>query len=65
MSREELEVHADDLRKELFNLRFRAGTKQEKLENPLRLRVAGRELARALTILNETSTEIKKSSEEN
>ncbi len=64
MSSEELEVHAQDLRKELFNLKFRAGTKQEKLENPMRMRVAGRELARTLTIMNETSGDIDTSSEE-
>lgn len=64
MSREELKVHAHDLRKELFNLKFRAGTKQEKLENPLRIRIAGRELARTLTIMKETSGDTNTSPEE-
>ncbi len=51
LSREELEEHARELRQELFNLRFRSSTQQ--LDNPLRKRMARRELARTLTILRE------------
>jgi large subunit ribosomal protein L29 len=51
LTREELERMARDLGEELFNLRFRVST--QKLDNPLRLRHARRDLARILTILKE------------
>jgi large subunit ribosomal protein L29 len=51
LTREELERAARDLRQELFNLRFRVST--QKLDNPLRLRHARKDLARILTILRE------------
>jgi large subunit ribosomal protein L29 len=51
LTREELERMARDLSEELFNLRFRVST--QKLDNPLRLRHAKRDLARILTILRE------------
>jgi large subunit ribosomal protein L29 len=51
LTREELERAARDLREELFNLRFRVST--QKLDNPLRLRHARRDLARILTVLRE------------
>jgi large subunit ribosomal protein L29 len=51
LTREELQRIARDLREELFNLRFRVST--QKLDNPLRLRHARRDLARVLTILRE------------
>jgi large subunit ribosomal protein L29 len=51
LTREELERSARDLREELFNLKFRVST--QKLDNPLRLRHARRDLARILTILRE------------
>jgi large subunit ribosomal protein L29 len=40
-----------ELERERFNLRFRAGT--QPLEDPLRLRVIRRELARLKTVLRE------------
>jgi len=51
LTRGELERMARDLGEELFNLRFRVST--QKLDNPLRLRYARRDLARILTILRE------------
>jgi large subunit ribosomal protein L29 len=51
LTREELERMARDLGEELFNLRFRVST--QKLDDPLRLRHARRDLARILTILKE------------
>jgi large subunit ribosomal protein L29 len=51
MTTEELRDHARDLQEEIFNLRFRRVS--QNLDNPLRLRVARRELARALTVLRE------------
>ena len=51
LTREELERMARDLGEELFNLRFRVST--QKLDNPLRMRHAKRDLARILTILRE------------
>lgn len=51
MTREELERIARELREEIFNLRFRVST--QKLDNPLRLRLLRRDLARVLTILRE------------
>ncbi|RKF16484.1 50S ribosomal protein L29 [Roseovarius spongiae] len=40
-----------NLKKEQFNLRFQAATGQ--LENPARMRIARRNAARVLTVLNE------------
>ncbi len=51
LTREELERMARDLGEEMFNLRFRVST--QKLDNPLRLRYARRDLARIRTILRE------------
>jgi len=51
MSRDELQERVRELRQELFNLRFRGTT--QKLDNPLRLRLARRDLARTLTMLRE------------
>ena len=51
LTRDELERMVRDLREELFNLHFRVST--QKLDNPLRLRHARRDLARILTILRE------------
>jgi len=48
MTTEELRSAEIDLRKELFNLRFQKATGQ--IQNPLRLRMARRELARVITV---------------
>lgn len=51
MTREELETVARQLHEEIFNLKFRVST--QKLDNPLRIRLLRRDLARVLTILRE------------
>jgi large subunit ribosomal protein L29 len=48
---EELELRLADTRQELFNLRFQSATGA--LENPARLKLAKREIARILTVRNE------------
>ena len=48
MSNEELENALADRRQELFNLRFQSATGA--LENPARLKLAKREIARILTV---------------
>ena len=50
---EELERRLADRRHELFNLRFQSATGA--LENPARIQLAKREIARVLTVLNEKS----------
>jgi large subunit ribosomal protein L29 len=52
LAREEVQQRLETLQQELFNLRFRKGTKQG-LTNPLRLRTLHREIARIQTILGE------------
>ena len=51
MTADELEAALHDRRRELFNLRFQAGTGA--LENTARLKLAKREIARILTVANE------------
>jgi len=48
---EELELKLSERRQELFNLRFQSATGA--LENPARLKLAKREIARILTVKNE------------
>ena len=48
---EELEHKLHERRQELFNLRFQSATGA--LENPARLKLAKREIARILTVRNE------------
>jgi large subunit ribosomal protein L29 len=48
---DELQQQERTLREQLFKLRFQKATGQ--VENPARMRLARRELARVLTILNE------------
>ncbi len=62
MSREELEEHVRELRQELFNLRFRSTTQQ--LDNPLRTRVARKDLARTLTLIREFDLGLERSTGE-
>lgn len=54
---EELRKHLEEIREELFNLRFQAATGQ--LENYKRLGQARRDIAKALTILNERALGIE------
>lgn len=51
LSVEELRERCKSLEEELFNLRFQHATSQ--LENPMRLRAAKRDIARAKTIIGE------------
>jgi len=51
MSVEEIQTRLQELREELFNLRFRNAMKQ--LDNPLKIREGRREMARLLTVLRE------------
>lgn len=58
LTREELEQRRADLADEQFNLRMRTSLK--KLDNPLRLRLIKREIAKIMTILREDELEIRK-----
>ncbi len=51
MSPDEIRTRLQELREELFTLRFRNAMKQ--LDNPLKIRAARREMARLLTVLRE------------
>jgi large subunit ribosomal protein L29 len=48
---DELKEKEQDLRKELFNLKFQQATGE--IENPLRIYVVKREIARVLTVITE------------
>ncbi len=52
MSIEEMETRLDELKKELFNLRFQHAINQ--LDNPMRLNAVKKEIAVIKTILCET-----------
>ena len=58
MSDTELEQALHDRRQELFNLRFQSATGA--LENPSRIRLAKREIARILTVRNERATQMER-----
>ena len=60
MSDSELEQALHDRRQELFNLRFQSATGA--LENPSRIRLAKREIARILTVRNERATQMERTS---
>lgn len=51
MTADELREEEKSLRKELFNLRFQQATGE--IENPLRIRVVRKDIARVLTVINE------------
>ena len=57
LTREEILIKKEELEKEVFNLRIRQVTKQ--LDNPLKMRTLGRELARIYTILHEDELGIR------
>jgi len=50
-SPDELFKKEQDLRKELFNLRFQKATGE--IENPMRIRTLRKDIARVLTVLTE------------
>lgn len=51
LSTEEIESRVEQLKDELFNLRFQLATGQ--LENPMRIRQVRKDIARAKTILKQ------------
>ncbi|MGD0886521.1 MAG: 50S ribosomal protein L29 [Thermodesulfovibrionales bacterium] len=51
LSVEELKQKEQDLRRELFNLRFRLATGE--VENPMRIRSARKDIARVLTVMTQ------------
>lgn len=51
LSMEELKTKIRDLQQELFSLKYQLSTGQ--IENPLRIRLVRRDIARAKTILKE------------
>jgi large subunit ribosomal protein L29 len=51
MTVDELAQNEEDLRKELFNLRFQQATGE--IENPMRIRTVRKDIARVLTIRSE------------
>ncbi|MFQ5895242.1 MAG: 50S ribosomal protein L29 [Nitrospinota bacterium] len=55
LSEEELREKAAEFRRELFNLNFRRATSQ--LENPMRVRLLRKDIARIETLLRERSLE--------
>jgi len=57
-SDEELVQLRDDLQEELFNLRFQLVSRQ--LDNPLRIRMVRRDLARVKTIVRQRQLEKEK-----
>jgi large subunit ribosomal protein L29 len=57
MSTTELETKLRELEEELWRLEFRSGT--QKLDNPLRLRILKKDIARIKTILHEVKLGIR------
>jgi len=55
MSDRDLDRKLRDLKEELFNLRFQASTGQ--LDNPMRIRLVRRDIARVLTVVRERQIE--------
>ncbi|MHB1989051.1 MAG: 50S ribosomal protein L29 [Acidimicrobiales bacterium] len=55
LDEDELQTRLDNARKELFNLRFQSAT--GRLDNPARVGVVRREIARALTVQREREIE--------
>jgi len=51
MTTEELAQKEEDLRKELFNLRFQQATGE--IQNPMRIRAVRKDIAKVLTIRSE------------
>jgi large subunit ribosomal protein L29 len=51
MSVDEIRHRLDELREELFQMRFRNTLKQ--LDNPLKIRTSRREMARLITVLSQ------------
>ncbi|MCK9524408.1 MAG: 50S ribosomal protein L29 [Limnochordia bacterium] len=58
LSVNELEVKLDELKEELFNLRFQLATGQ--LDNPMRISVVRKDIARVKTVMRERELSIKR-----
>jgi len=58
---DELKNKEQDLRRELFNLRFQLATGE--IENPLRINAVKKDIARVLTIMTEMTGKLDKSRE--
>jgi large subunit ribosomal protein L29 len=58
MTVEELRGKEQDLRREVFNLRFQSATGE--IENPRRIRQVKREIARVLTVISERGRQEQK-----
>jgi large subunit ribosomal protein L29 len=57
LTKDEILSRKEELEHEIFNLKIRQATKQ--IDNPLRIRVLRRELARITTILHEDDKNIR------
>lgn len=55
MGTDELSAHLEELRVELFNLRFRNRMRQ--LDNPLQIRHVRKQIARAMTLLGQRASQ--------
>jgi large subunit ribosomal protein L29 len=53
LSQDELEIKEQEMRRELFNLRFQQATGE--IENPMRIRSLRKDVARVLTVMAEKS----------
>ena len=58
LPKEELELRLDDALEEIHNLRFQHSTHQ--LDNPLKIRMARRDVARLKTLLHQKELEVDK-----
>lgn len=56
MTNQELDAKLDELKEELFNLRFQVATGQ--IENPMRIKQVRKDIARVKTILRERELNI-------
>lgn len=61
MTIEEIQLKKNEVEKELFNLKVRQATRQ--IDNPLRLRILRRDLARLKTVLHENELNLIKLAE--
>ena len=57
MTMEELKLKEEDLREELFNLRFQKA--MNRLENPMKIKEVKRDIAQVKTIVREKALEAK------
>lgn len=58
LSVNELEVKLDELKEELFNLRFQLATGQ--LDNPMRISAVRKNIARVKTVMRERELNVKR-----